>query len=70
MDFETTAPVEHFLTPKQNEMLVVSFILTLAFHLKLNLNRVVVQRGFGYSLLKLAMVDYITEGQLNLLIKT
>ena len=65
MDFETTAPAEHFLTPKQNEMLVVSFILIFAFHLKLNLNRVVVQRSFGYSLLKLAMVDYITEGQLK-----
>ena len=37
----------------------------LAFHSKLNLNRFIVQRSFGDSLLKLVMVDYLTEEQLK-----
>ena len=37
----------------------------LAFHSKLNLNRFIVQRSFGDSLLKLMTVDYVTEEQLK-----
>ena len=65
MDFETTAPAENFLTPEQNKMFVVSYTLIFAFHPKLNLNRVIVQRSFGHSLLKLATVDYLTKDQLK-----
>ena len=65
MDFETTAPAENFLTPEQNKMFVVSYTLIFAFHPKLNLNRVIVQRRFGHSLLKVATVDYLTEDQLQ-----
>ena len=64
MDFETTPSVKHFLTPQQNKMFVVSYTFIFAFHPKLNLNRVIVQRSFGHSLLKLATVDYLTEDQL------
>ena len=46
-------------------MLVVSYTLMLAFHSKLNLNRFIVQRSFGDSLLKLVMVDYLTKEQLK-----
>ena len=63
MDFEITAPAEDFLTPEQNKMFVVSYTLIFAFHAKLNLNRVVIQRSFGHSLLKLATLGYLTEGQ-------
>ena len=37
----------------------------LAFHSKLNLNRFIVQRSSGDSLLKLMTVDYVTEEQLK-----
>ena len=65
MNFETIAPVDNFLTPEQNKMFVVSYTLIFAFHPTLNLNRVIVQRSFGYSLLKLRTEDYPTEHQLE-----
>ena len=65
IDFETTAPTENFLNPEQNTMFVVSYTLIFAFHPKLNLNRVVVQRSFGHPLLKLAIIDYLTKDQLE-----
>ena len=46
-------------------MLVVSYTSMLAFHSKLNLNRFIVQRSSGDSLLKLMTVDYVTEEQLK-----
>ena len=63
MDFETNAPAENFLRPEQNTKFVVSYTLIFAFHPKLDLNRILVQRSFGYPLLKLATVDYLTEDQ-------
>ena len=65
MDFETTAPAENFLTPERNKMVVVSFMVISAFHPKLNLNRVIIQRRFAHSLLNLATVGYLTEDQLK-----
>ena len=65
MNFETTAPSEIFLTQEQKKMFVVSYTLIFAFHPKLNLNRVIMQRSFGHSLLKLATIDYLTEDQLK-----
>ena len=65
VDFGTTASAENFLNPEQNKMFVVSYTLIFAFHPKLNLNRVIVQRCFDHSLLKLTMVDYLTEDQLK-----
>ena len=65
MDFEIAASAKNFLTPEQNKMFVFSYTLIFAFHPKLNLNRVIVQRSFGHSLLKLATVDYLTKDQLK-----
>ena len=62
MNFETAVPAENFLTPEQNKMFV-SYTLIFAFHLKLYLNRIIVEKGFGHSFLKLATVDYLTEDQ-------
>ena len=63
MKFETAVPAENFLTPEQNKTFVVSHTLIFAFHLKLYLNRIIVEKSFGHSLLKLATVDYLTEDQ-------
>ena len=65
MDFETNAPAENFLRPEQNTKFVVSYTLIFAFHPKLDLNRILVQISFGYPLLKLATVDYLTKDQLK-----
>ena len=61
--------MENFLYPEQNKMFGVSYTLIFAFYLKLDLNRVSVQRSFRHSLLELAMVDYLTEDQLKLVDK-
>ena len=61
--------MENFLNPEQNKMFGVSYTLIFAFYLKLDLNRVSVQRSFRHSLLELAMVDYLTEDQLKLVDK-
>ena len=52
MDFETTAPSDNCFNPEQNKMFLVSYVIAFAFHPKLNLDRVVVQRSFGHSLKK------------------
>ena len=72
IDFQTTAPVEDFLTAEQNEMFVVSYTLVLySSSVSYTLvNRIVVQGSLGHSLTKLGTVDYFTEDQLKLLIKT
>ena len=46
-------------------MFVISYTLIFAFHPKLSLNRVVVQRSFGHPLLKLATIEYLTKDQLE-----
>ena len=69
MDFETTAPMENFLTPEQNKMFVISYALIFAFQSKLNLNCIIVltihYSSFGHLLLKSATVDYLTKDQLK-----
>ena len=60
MDFKTTAPADNCLNPEQKNMFVVLCTLIFAFHPKLNLKRIVVQRSFGYPLSKLATIDYLT----------
>ena len=65
IDFETTAPTDDYLDPECNKMNVVSYVIILAFHFKLNLPRIVIERSFGHSLEKLCQIDYLTEEQLN-----
>ena len=59
-DFETTAPTFNFLDPEQQKMFVVSYIMVVAFHPKLNLDRIIIQRGFAHSLEQLTTLDYLT----------
>ena len=59
-DFETAAPTFNFLDPEQQKMFVVSYIMVVAFHPKLNLDRIIIQRGFAHSLEQLTTLDYLT----------
>ena len=65
MDFETIAPADNCLNQEQKNMFVVLYTLIYAFHPKLNLIRIVVQRRFGHSLSKLATIDYLTIDQIE-----
>ena len=61
-DFETTALT--FSDPEQQKMLVVSYVMIVAFHPKLNLDRIIIQRSFSHSLEQLTTLDYFTREQI------
>ena len=63
IDFETTAPTDSCFDPEQKKMFVVSYVIILAFHPKLKMDRVIIQRSFGHSLEQLATIDYLTNVQ-------
>ena len=65
IDFETTAPTDCCLDPESNKMNVISYVIILAFHPKLQLPRIIIERSFGHSLEKLCQIDYLTSEQLN-----
>ena len=65
IDFETTAPTDDYLDPECNKMNVVSYVIILAFHPKLNLPRVIIERSFAHSLDRLCQIDYLTSEQLQ-----
>ena len=63
IDFETTAPTDSCFDPEQKKMFVVSYVIILAFHPKLKMDRVIIQRSFGHSLEQLTTIDYLTNVQ-------
>ena len=64
-DFETTAPTDNCFNPKQKKMFVMSHVLIVAFHLHLNLRKIIVQRSYRHSLEQLIMIDYLTNDQMS-----
>ena len=65
IDFETTAPTDNCFDPQQKSMFVVSFVIIVAFHPKLKMDRVIIQCSFEHSLEKLARIDYLTNDQMS-----
>ena len=45
-------------------MFVVSYVMIVAFHPKLNLDHIIIQRSFAHSLEQLATLDYFTREQI------
>ena len=64
-DFETTAPTDNCLDPEQRKMFVVSYVMIVAFHLALNLERVIIYRSFAHTLDQLSSVDYLSREQIG-----
>ena len=64
-DFETTAPTDNCFDPKQKKIFV-SYVLIVAFHPALNLNRIIIQRSYAHSLQQLTTFDYLSEDQMKL----
>ena len=65
IDFETTAPTNDCLDPETKKMNAVSYVIIFAFHPKLKMKRVIIERSFGHSLQKLTTIDYLTNEQLK-----
>ena len=63
-DFETTTSTFNFLDPEQQKMFVVWYVMIVAFHPKLNLDRIIIQRSFAHSLEQLTTLDYFTREQI------
>ena len=42
LDFETTAPTDNCLDPEQKKMFVVSYVMIVAFHPELKLDRIII----------------------------
>ena len=64
-DFETTAPTDNCLGPEQKKMLLVSYVMIVAFHPALQLDRIIVYRSFAHSLEELTTLEYLTREQIT-----
>ena len=63
-DFETTAPTDTCLDPEQKKMFVVSYVMIVALHPALNLERVIIYRSFAHTLDQLSNTDYLSREQI------
>ena len=46
-------------------MFFVSYVLIVAFHQVLNLNRIIIQRSYSHSLEELTMIKYLNDDQMK-----
>ena len=46
-------------------MFVVSYVIIVAFHPKLDLDRIIIQRSFAHSIEQLTTLDYFTREQIS-----
>ena len=62
-DFETTAPTDNCLDAEQQKMLVMSYVLIVAFHSHLKVRKIIVRRSYWHSLKQLT--DHFTDDQMK-----
>ena len=65
-DFETTAPTENVFDPEQRKMFVVSYVIIVAFHAHLKLNRIIVNGSFAHDFEQLTSINYFSREQIRL----
>ena len=61
IDFETTALTNFYLDPRYKETFAVSYVLVFAVQPHLNINCIIIERSFRFSLEKLTSIDYSTR---------
>ena len=66
-DFGTTAPTDNCLDPELKKMFIVSYIMIVAFHPELELDRIVIQRSYAHSIEQLTSLNYFTQEQIHFL---
>ena len=64
-DSETTTQTDNIFDPEQKKMFVVSYVLIVAFHPELNLNRIIIQRSYLHSLEELTTTNYLNDDQMK-----
>ena len=61
IDFETTALTDNCLDPESKKMFAVSYVVIFAFHPELQLDRIITERSFGHSQMRLCSLNYLTR---------
>ena len=64
-DFETTAPTDKCLEPEQKKRFVVSYVMIVAFHPALKLDRIIIYRSFAHSVEQLTSLHYFSREQMS-----
>ena len=64
-DLGTTSPTDNCYDPEQKEIVVVSYIIIVAFHPALNMTKIICERSYGHNLQKLNTIDYLSEDQIK-----
>ena len=64
-DFETTDPTDNCLDPEQKKMFVVSYVMVVAFHPALKLERIIIYRSFAHSVEQLTNLTYLSREQIT-----
>ena len=64
-DFETTAPTDNCLDPEQKTMFVISYVMIVAFHPVLKLDRIIIYRSFAHSLEQLTTLNFFSREQIS-----
>ena len=64
-EFETTAPTDNWFDPEQKTMFVVSYIMIVAFHSDLKIDRIIIQRSCAHAIEQLTSLDYFSQDQIK-----
>ena len=65
-DFETTSPTDaKWLNPEDLKMFVVSYVMIIAFHPALNIDKILIERSYAHSEKDLPNLNYLTNKQLQ-----
>ena len=65
IDFKTTAPTDKCLDSENRKMFAVSYVIVFAFHLELDIDRVITECNFGHSRETRTSLNYLTREQLD-----
>ena len=64
-DFETAASTDNCLDPEQKKMFVVSYVMIVAFHPALKLDRIIIYRSFAHPIEQLTILNYFSREQIS-----
>ena len=68
-DFETTAPTDNCFDPEQKTMFVVSYVMIVAFHPDLKIDKIIIQRSYAHAIEQLTSLDYFSQDQIKFINK-
>ena len=63
--FETTAPADNGFDPEQKTMFVVSYVIIVAFHPELILDKIIIQRSYVHAIEQLTSLEYFSQDQIK-----